>query len=134
MKEIYFEKSPVKNDEVFLVPLTDENSFGTILEIFNREIGKFDGILKIDMIINTGERVGRFVSANVNNGHVDIDSIKIIDYDELLDNFTRRVYSALPEGYLNKVYPVAFRNEIKNMKRQNSIDIIKCKELQKVSN
>jgi hypothetical protein len=115
-KSVFIEKSPFESNVFYLIPLPSEKSFGKLIDMFNKNRKAISGIVKIDMIIFTGNRKGRFISAKINQGVIDVNSYTLIDKDESLEQLTNEVYAKLPDVYLNKIYPLDFRKKIKSIK------------------
>lgn len=114
-----FINSELQNNTYFFILYPDIESFSQAIDTFNEFSNKsINGIVKSDLLLLTGDRTGRFIEGKIINGIIDKSSFTLSSIDAELNDTLNKLYIQLPEDRINKIYPISYRNQIKNLKLQ----------------
>ncbi len=113
-KKFEFINSESQSGLYYLVIYPGIRSLTQAIDSFNRENNvNYNGKVRSDLICLTGDRIGRFIEGDIVNGKIESSSFNVSSQDNDLVKLINKIYMELPEGELNKIYPIAFRNQLK---------------------
>lgn len=97
----------------FVAPHPTHMDLFSAVNYFNKENREIEnGTIFLDLIALVGNRDNRFISAEVNDYLFDVNTIKVIDFYNELEDFTKESYSKLADSKIKMIYPILFRNDI----------------------
>lgn len=118
-KEFFVQKSRFSNNTFLVIPspvYDDLSSLIGDLEKFDFHSRNFK--IRIDLVLITGDRKGRFIELSFQNQVLNSSSLKVIDNDDELSKMMKNVYSNLPLNLINSIYPIKLREEVLILKER----------------
>lgn len=115
MNNYWLVKSNISSDENVLVFHPDVRSINSIIKEIKLDLSD-NSKGCCDLIAFVGDRSERYLEFKVKSGSIDFDSIKKGNMNNEAIIITQKIYSKLPLGIINKIYPIDYRNRIIRLK------------------
>lgn len=108
------------SDTAYLVPLPHLTDFNDFLYALEKETFIEVKKIKMDVIIFSGDRQGRYLEFKINKGLIDVTSAHEFIPNDKFKNFVVNSYLRMNDYQISKIYPISFRKHIIKKKEEAS--------------